>query len=298
MMSNWIRFSLFRATFRFAFVLGISFSLLSCLSSVRTNLVKLEGRGQEQKGKNVLQIAWVTQGLDLLSEHKTYEVELNDSWRGLSGKVGKMWPSANADLNLKYRVNSFDGKVTFLNGKRKNEIAGIQSWNYYEVVDSIANFEVKRKKKIVFALSATQYFLELVDRLKSAQIIVYAGERTVEGKKYDLVLATWGSLEEHKKDDQYLLYINKETGFAEHCEYTIRDVAFPGSLFTASISFSDFREIEGVWIPFSQHVHMGKPSNDQKKYLHRFLLKSFQFDSFLEEDLLPNGSLIKAGDSK
>lgn len=246
--------------------------LSSCSPSIATKLVKQQGMSNEQKGKNILETAYVSQGLDFFNKQKSYRVVMNDDWPGVAGKIGKMWPNQNIDLELKYATGTFDGQVKFLSGKRKGEIVGIQSWNYYEIRQDSAEFINDDRKKMIFALSATQYFMELVARLKNAELITYAGEKKLGDQLYDLVFVTWGKLKAHKKHDQYLLWINKTSGLAEYCEYTIRDIAFPGSLLTASIAFSDYRDVQGVKIPFQQHVLSGSPKLSVKKYLHRFHL--------------------------
>jgi hypothetical protein len=151
---------------------------------------------------------------------------------------------------------------------------------------------------MIFALTATQYFMELVGRLRNAELITYAGEKKFNKKTYDLVFVKWGELKKHKKDDQYLLWINKETGLTEYCEYTVRDIAFPGSLITACIAFSDFRDVKGFKVPFEQYLFSGVPSSKMEKYLHRFELKSFAFDSFSKTELYPNDKMETFGDSK
>lgn len=291
MKSLLLRFNVF-------FVVTVLVILTSCYSSVATKLVKKEGLGNQIKGKNILQVAWRSQGLDLLAEHDVYRVVMNDDWRGLAGKIGKMWPDQHIDLDLKFAVGTFDGQVEFLSGKRKGDKVGLQSWKYYEIKNDSAVFGKKNNDKLVFALTATQYFMELVGRLKNAELITYAGEKKFNNKTYDLVFVTWGKLKKHKKDDQYLLWVNKETGLMEYCEYTIRDIAFPGSLLTACIAFSDFKNIQGVKVPFKQHVFNGGPNVRLDKYLHRFKLKSFTLDSFPKKDLYPNEDMETLGDSK
>jgi hypothetical protein len=284
--------------FRVISSICITFLLGSCYSSVATRLVKSEGLGNQIKGKNILQIAWTAQGMDLMQEHEVYSVKMNDHWRGLTGKIGTMWPDNDIDLSLKFAVGTFDGQVEFLSGKRKGDKVGLQSWELYEIDNDSVVFAKKNDKKLVFALTATQYFMELVGRLKNAELVTYAGEKKFNGKVYDLVFVTWGKIRKHKKDDQYLLWINKETGLLEYCEYTVRDISFPGSLFTACIAYSDFRDIEGVKIPFKQYVFNGGPNTNLDKYLHRFALRSFTFDSFPKKELYPNGNMERLGDAK
>lgn len=274
--------------------------LTGCLSSVRTKTVRKEGMTNEQKGKDILEKAWKQQGMDSLLTHKVYQVKGVDTWKGLLGKTGKLWPNAEAEIDLKYRIGSFDGRVEFLDGKRKGVIAGLQSWKYYEqeVNDTIV-FKKKANPRVKFGLAAFQYFFELNDRLRNAPLITYAGETEFRGQQYHQVFVTWNKLKTHKENDQYNLWINKETNVLEFCEFTIHDSFLPGgSLIGGSIEFANFKRVNGINIPFTQFVYVGKPKVDSNKFLHRLTVNSFEFDSFDEEVLSPNKTLQKIGDSK
>lgn len=278
-------------------VIAISFS--ACVSSVSTSTVRKQKQSTEQKGRVLLDEAWTAQNMDRLSQHKVYEFIAVDHWKGALGKLAKIWPENESKLHMKYAVGNFDGQVDFLDGKKAGTSAGLQSWKYYEK-DSQAEIEFKKSSaKIIFGLNAYHYFFELIDRLKSAPLVAYAGEKQLNGQSYDLVLVTWKKFRAHKKHDQYTAWINKETKLMDHCEFTIHDSFLPGgSMLPGSISFSDFKDIGGVSIPFLQYVYLGGPKSQTSKYLHRLTIESFSFDSFNENILYPDSSIEKMGDSK
>ena len=72
-----------------------------------------------QKGQALLEAAWKAQGMDKLHEHKTYSVTAVDHWKGLMGKMGKVWPESKGTMELRYAVGSFDSQVEFLDGKEE-----------------------------------------------------------------------------------------------------------------------------------------------------------------------------------
>lgn len=280
----------------FSLLITILFS--ACVSSVSTKTVKQEGHSNSAKGKKLLTEAWLAQGMDKLNNYKTYETQLTDTWNGFVGKASSPWPEPSVDLNLKYALRSFDGQVTFNSGKRKGETEGLQSWKNY-FVDNTGNttFPKKENKKIKFILPAIQYFIELPHRLLAAELITYAGEKEFDGKQYDLVLATWNKIKAHKQNDQYLLWINKETKLAEYCEFTIHE-NFSSRFFTGSVAYKNYKTIAEVKIPFNMYLFAGSPKTDTTKNLHSMLIKSFTFDSFKEDLLYPNPELENLGDSK
>ncbi len=269
------------------------------LADLRTEELALTGRSEE-KARELLRAAWRQQGLDQLENHQTYEVVATDHWKGLMGGMSKIWPVNRKPLRLRYAIGSFDGSVEILEGGKEGFRAGLQSWRYYEAEpgDSIA-FQSKPDKRIAFGLAAFQYFFELSDRLLRAPILRYAGSRNFAGQTYDLVFATWQTPEPHRGHDQYLLYINRQSGLLEIASYTIRHnyLPAPGN-FYGSIRFGDFREIDGVQIPFRQTVFLNAPKEKEKKYLHQLTIRSFAFDAFDKNILYPDPKLEFVGDDK
>lgn len=274
------------------------------LADLRTSSIKQEGLSQvkEEQGRALLEEAWKAQGMDKLRSHQVYETTVEDHWRGTAGKFTTLWPETRVDLRIKYGVNTFDSQLEYLSGEKKDMLAGQQSWNYYEKpVDSSISFDVETDKKASFGLAAFQYFFELIDRLKDAPIVSYAGEHEALGARYDLVFVTWESAEPNQQFDHYRLWINKETKRLEVAEYTIRDAPqkLPGAkAFYGSIWFQDFREIDGISISFQQYIFINAPKDNPEKYIHKLTVKDFAFDNFDPTILYPNSDLPKLGDDK
>lgn len=277
--------------------------LSSCgLADLRSGQLKEQGitAGAEQRGRQLLNEAWKAQGMDQLREHETYEVVGKDHWKGLMGRSGNPWPVNNKPLQLRYAVNTFDGQFTVLEGKKEGFTAGLQSWQYYEQTQGQeAAFKVKPEKEYVFVIPTYQYFFELIDRLRTVPVVAYMGEKQFKGDDYDLVFASWKTAKPHAEHDQYVLYINKESRLIDYASYTIRDnfLPAPKSLY-GTIQYKDWREVEGIKIPFRQLVYFNGPNKKEKKYLHRFTAESFEFDSFDKKALYPNEELDSIGDKK
>ncbi|MEM8487233.1 MAG: hypothetical protein AAF564_16895 [Bacteroidota bacterium] len=283
-------------------------ALLSLLSGcklvdLQTKTLKKEGL-QEAKiaeGKALLDKAWQAQGMDKMHAHATYRVVAEDHWKGLLGRLGKVWPDLRTDLQLDYAINTFDSRVKFLNGKKEGTLAGLQSWQYYEQAPGgdIA-FLDKADKNIRFGLAAFQYFFELGDRLKRAPIITAITPAEREGQMYDRVFATWNTTKAHVESDQYRVWINRDTGLIDFAEFTVRDTPLkaPGAkAFYGSIHFDDFREINGVLIPFEQFIFINGLKKD-RKFLHKLTIADFEFDVVDLATLRPNAQLDLVGDAK
>ncbi len=285
------------------FVIIALFFLSGCMADMRTSLVKEEGirQSQVEKGKAILETAWRTHGLQHLKKHDTYSFHGSDIWKGMMGKMGKPWPEAKSEIEFKYAVGTFDSQAYFMNGKWKGILAGLQSWEYYER-DLQQNLQFKEyNKRIGFGLSAYQYFFEMLDRLKDVPIISYAGQKEFNGNRYDLVFATWQKAEPHMENDQYILWINRQTKMLDYAVYSLRDnyLKIPGyKAFYGSIQFGDYKEIEGIMIPHRQTVYLNQPSKKEKRHLHQLIVTDFSFDNFDVSELYPDPKIAKLGDRK
>ena len=273
------------------------------LADLRNNYVQESiSQTNAKKGKDLLHAAWKAQGMDKLRSHQVYQLEGEDHWKGAMGKLSTLWPEARIDLRFRYAINTFDSQIEFLSGERLGTKIGLQSWQYYEQEpDAEPTFEVATNAKHRFGLAAIQYFFELADRLRDAPIISFAGSREAFDNTYDLVFVTWESVEPHQQHDQYRLWINQATKRMEVAEYTIRDAPqkLPGSqAFYGSIRFEDFREVEGMMIPFQQYVFLNAPKKDLEQYIHKLTFSKVEFDTFDLSELYPNPDLEKLGDDK
>lgn len=256
----------------------------------------------EKKGKALLQKAWKAHGVDSMNAHQVYQFTAVDTWKGMMGGMAKLWPQEVSKLSIKYVPNTFDAQLTFLDGKTKGQVVGMQSWNYYEKpVGGKINFDVEDNGRHIFGMAAFQYFTELAGRLSGAELIRYIGETTFKEKAYHQIFATWGSLEGNAEHDQYIIYLNQKTNLVDYVSYTIREnyLDMPGSgMFYGTMGFSDFRTIDGFQVPFTQSVFMNGPSENNDDFIHQLKLESFSFDGFELAELYPNKSIQAGGDSK
>ncbi len=277
--------------------------LQGCMADLRTSTIKTSGVtvANANKGKAILEKAWKKQGFDNLDKHKVYAFHGVDTWKGMMGKMGKIWPDLKTSLDFKYQVGTFDGQVSFADGKKKGMSAGLQNWHYYEKENSGAAKFISKNKKIAFGIPAFHYFTEMIGRLKNAPIISYAGEKEFRDQKYDLVFCTWNTDEPHMKADQYVAWINKATGMMDFTQYTLRDnyMKPPGhKMFYGGVEFSNFKNIDGVMIPHLHTIYINKLKKKKKKFVHQLVISDFQFDSFDIDELRPDKSIEEGGDFK
>lgn len=270
------------------------FLIQSCLYDARPSMLKKQGITTENtaKGIEILDRVWKKHGGDKFEQHKVYSFNAFDTWKDNSfGKIGKLWPDFKTNLEFKFQVDTLDGQLTFLDGQRKGITVGIFNSQYYEIQNGELQFQDKTDKsnvRAVFGLFHIQYFFELLGRLRNADIISYAGSKEFNGKQYDLIFCTWGDPKAHIEDEQYVLWINQKTGLMDYSEYSVREpyTKPPGyKTIGGNIEYSDYREIDGVWISHDQIVYPIKKNTDQNKFVHRLKISDFQFDNFDVKEL-------------
>ncbi|MEL7377240.1 MAG: hypothetical protein AAFN65_09800, partial [Bacteroidota bacterium] len=183
----------------------------------------------EQRGRALMQSTYEAMGYNALSSTETYEVTANFKWNGfwLLMPMNSFPQNNKKDIQMRFVTNTFDGQVEYLEGPRKNRVYGVQSWQHYRQSNQESPMRTTNNAKYPWGLATYHYLIESPMRLLSAEIIKYAGEKIWSGQTYDLVFITWGSEEPNKEYDQWLVYINRETGFVDLAQVTLSDFWMP-----------------------------------------------------------------------
>lgn len=101
-----------------------------------------------------------------------------------------------------------------------------------------------------FFYRAVQHLIQFPYTMNSANIKEYVGTRKWNGQYYDLIFATWGTMEPNLTTDQYIIWINKNTGLIDRFDATGRDLT-PWAI--ASVRF-EYEEKGGLIYPTSAKV--------------------------------------------
>ena len=256
----------------------------------------------EERGRQLLEEAGRQMGYDQLSQTEAYEVTANFKWNpffammpmnALPGNLGK-------DIQFRFATNTFDGQVAYLEGRKENKTYGLQSWEGYYAKDSLQKTEKHDSKRYAWGLATYHYLIEAPWRLQRAEIVRYAGERSVNGQQYDLVFATWGSEAPNKQYDQWLIYINQRTGYIDLTEITIGDFFLPlpkGMQYGTVLYPERTKTAIGALLPTRIIIQIGKPKEAHRDvYTIRF--RDYTFDSFDLAELYPLDGLPTYGDAK
>lgn len=277
----------------------------SCKIADISQVTSLEKNKSEAIAEQKLAEVISSQGFDVMASKNTYTFTATDDWPGLFGKMVKIWPDEKTTLKFKHNFNTFDGSALFLNGKKKGDLIGIQSWNYYEKENESSEIEcytLEEKKSLSFAMVIFHYFLELPYRINQAPIKRYYGQQTKNGETYDLVFASWESETSNPDYDQYILWINTKTKLVDYCIYTLRDNKNPITRKKyGSIAYQNYRNIDGFMIPFNMPVMLDDDVIKKEfltNYFHQFTIHDFTFSEFDESELYPISNIEKQFDTK
>ena len=257
----------------------------------------------ETKGRQLLQMTYEKMGYDALLDVEVYEMTSHFKWSPVwSTMPMNSLPGAKGnDIQFRFATNSFDGQVEFLEGSKAGQIKGIQSWETYRRDKAGAPVEALGSKRYPWGLATYHYLTESSLRILGADYVRYAGDVTFDGQQYYRVFLTWGDGSQKSEYDQWLVYINKETGFTDLVEVTITDffLPMPGGMKNATVRFAAREETAiGAWLPTKTVIQLGRPKEDIEKDVYTFTFRDFQFDSFDKALLYPLEGKKMYGDSK
>ncbi len=275
---------------------------------VRRSNTEVEASELGASGRELLLASARAHGLDAHRGYRTMEVVALDEWPGKSA----WWPGTSQRFRAQRLLGTFTSRVELLDGPEAGAIWGLQSWQPYRRSSPTGELEQRQNDlAITFYLPTLQYFDELVFRLRAATIVVNAGPGEIAGERFDRVFATWESAVPHAGADQYELWLDPESHLVAKATYTLRDapdlasrLMTPVMRFAAvgTIHYDDYREVEGVVVPFLQTVTIGTPRSAPASlddgFAHRLKVEWVGFDTVEEEALLPIAGLPVPGDSK
>ena len=274
----------------------ITLSLGGCLADIRPEPLQEDDPGAtaEREGRALLDRARLQHGGDATwAGYQTAEVVLRDHWNGFFVSMFSPWPESDQRMRFRHQLGTFYAQTEFLDGEAVGERWGVQAWRTYRVASDGA-IDFSEDEDIRFIIPTVQYFLELPFRIHEAPIVRAAGAESIDGRIFDRVFATWRTVEPNTTDDQYVIYIARDTGRMEKVEYTVRDIM---RNLTGTMHYADFREIGGLMVPFVQSVTT-HPDDDPEDYMHRMTLESVKLDGVPPEALVVDPKLPFTGGTK
>ncbi len=215
---------------------------------------------QFQRGKTLLR-----EMQNVYGGKKTWLAKETGSYEQIAEWYGNLYLSGWDTLPQRFQMISILGtdnsEMTLLNGLNSGQKWGVEEWKSY-FIDAQGVKAFKPNQQYQHKLIYKNYWFQFPFRIDEAPIIAHAGESTVDGKTYDLLYVTWGSESPNAQYDQYVLYLNQETKHIEWLNFTVREKLKSVKL---TAHFTDIKNIDGIFCPFSQYLFIGTPENRIKK---------------------------------
>ena len=241
------------------------------LSDLRPPEIDPEDPQQERvsQGRAQLLAAARAHGLDAWLAADRTELEMRDVWVGV-GRWFNPWPDPDVTVTLVQHPGTFDSTATFQGGSLEGHTWGIERWSTYTVAPDGQRRDAP-DPDIRFMLPTVQYFVDLPFRLLEAEIVRSVGEQQIGGEMYEVVYATWGSVEANREFDQYLVYLDPDTHRIEKVQYTVREM-MPFAAGTCHLD--DQREIDGIWVPHQMTVTAEPGDDPSEGWMHQMTITS------------------------
>lgn len=230
----------------------------------------LEAR--EAAGRARLQAAAEASGLEAWRGMERVELTLRDVWVG-PFRLFNPWPDADTRAIITQRPGTFDSTARFVGGRRDGWTWGIEDWQTY-TIDPDGQRSAVDDGDIHFMLPTTQYFLDLPFRILEAEIVHDVGERVIAGQPYQVVYATWGSVQANRDYDQYLLFVSPASGRIEKVQYTVREM---GSFVTGTNHLDDQREVDGIWVPHRMTINQSPDAPLDEGAIHTMYVEAIDY---------------------
>lgn len=253
------------------------------MSDIRTPEMKtaIDAAGSANKAREILQSAILAHGADRWEEFQTVSFDFQEQF--MKFKFAAPFPGGGAKLKLEYITDSYDGRLTILDGKKKGEQWGLSDFSSWK---KKAGKEMvwKHNKKTKFWLPTYQYFIQLPIKILEADYLRYGGKRSIDNTNYDIVFASWKTDEPQKEFDQYAMYINPETELIDLVEYTVRGA---GASFRGVCLYENYNQVQGIQIPGVMTVLGPKVDFEKRDVFHRMEVLGTEFNAVKKEELMP-----------
>ena len=262
-------------------------SVTGCIGFNKVADLRTERAMQNQgadKAKALLKEMALAHGSRAWQSIETYSIDFEDEFYGFIGKNGHPFKDNKLSAKLDYIPYSFDGQLTFKEGKLKDQTWGIQSGKTYTQSPAQA-LDWDTDKDIKFWLPTYQYFTEFPLRIQNADALAYAGEHTIDGVLCQGILASWQTTDPQKDIDQYLIWISKADKRIVKLAYTVREQY---KFLTGAAYYKDYKNYDGIWLPSRMPVE----SNLVKKgLLHEMRILDFKTNVVPVAQLRPDTEL-------
>ena len=233
-------------------------------------------------------------GSDAWEQYSVMDVHFRDEWPfWLTRAVLSPWDVSDQALRARMLRRSWTTEVTLLNGDAPGERWGLQSWKTWRSPpDGTPRFD--ESWVIGTMVPGLRYFLELPLTQDTATFVQNAGTAMLDERPHERLYVTWNQSAPQRDFDQYVLWLDPDTGLVARVDFTIRALS---GLAVATATFRDYRDYGGVKFP-GEIVIDGVLPTGHTLPVHTIRVSDVQWDTFDAEALRPDPSLEELGETK
>ena len=233
-------------------------------------------------------------GADAWEAHRTMEVTFVDEWPFALTRVAlNPWDEPAQRVRAKLIKRSWTTELELLDGRDAGMRWGLQNWKTWTAApQEDPTFE--DSWLVAVTVAGLRYFIELPLNQDTATVVTDLGPADWNDKRYERLYITWRTHEPQREYDQYVLWIDPDTGLLARVDFTIRALA--GAAVARAV-FRDHRMYEGVWLP-SEIVIDGVLPTGQTLPVHTIRIEDVQWDTVPASSLKPDPSLPETGETK
>jgi len=245
----------------------------ACLSDIRPDAIKnAVDTDASVRGRAMLEAAAEAHGgLDAWNARTTVDVAFTDEWFGVY-RLAAPWPDATVSVRHRLTLHTFDSELHF-QGEHDGLVWGVRDWQTWSQRDGQPP-ESDKNKDARFILPTMHYFAEFPYRMQEAPVVLDAGPVELNGVRYQTLFVTWEDTKPRAEWDQYVLYINPDTGLIDKAHYTVREIA---RFVSGTMHFEDYRLVDGAWMSHAMIV-TAEPGDPLDAPLHTVTVASYTFD--------------------
>lgn len=266
--------------------LFIALVLLSaaCTADLRPDAMIKEPPGTDASQRGAAALARMAEahgGVERLKAARVAEIVLSDTWPNPLYRWSSMpWDDDPQTMRLTMLLTRDMARVTFTDGDMRGQQWGIQQWCTWTAAPDKSPVFAKHEDAW-FWLPTIQYFIEAPWRLREATTVVHLGQSKRNGVTYERVFLTWGDAAPQDTVDQYIAWIDAESGRLAFLEFTARDVY---KFVTGIARYEDYREVSGLW--FASTIHIVTDHDDFDDTLHKMELRSITLKPEATDDVV------------
>ena len=279
---------MYRRTTTLAMLLGLAVLVSGCaLRDIRPDSAKQEISNQARgRGRGMLDgLPEAHGGLDRWRSFETARYEFTDTWQKGIGRAFMPWPASGLRMELAVLQGEDNGRLTFLEGELEGRSWGVQNWVTYIVpADGWPVFQ--EADDIEFWIPTTTYFFEAPFRLREADVAYALDQKTLGERTFDRVFFSWGTDKPQETTDQYIAWIDRETGRLAYLEYTVRDMM---ESIKGCMEFADYETFDGITLA-TKLRNVTEPGGDP--ILHSYEIHDVEFGAdFSRRHVVPRPEL-------